>query len=298
MAPVATLQKRVVVLAAPALAVAGCGLFDPSSGQGADAGETLPSGDGEPGSGDPADAAAPAPDAPDVDELPARVRDAIRSDAYTRLVFEVDVVEGMAPRDGVEAQIEALFADVLDKPGGIEAVRDDVLDPRGSDHAWSYAELQELAGDTFDLDTDAQTTSFHTLWVDGHSDRDGDGGRILGLQFGRHIVLFKETIEDVCTGAATLPTQEPQVCRATERAIWIHEIGHAIGLVDNGLPMAADHKDPDRGAHSDNDDCIMYWAYQGGSLGDRVFESLFGDQPTLGFDEYCLADIAAVRDAR
>ena len=119
---------------------------------------------------------------------------------------------------------------------------------------------------------------------------------ILGLQFGRHIVLFQETIENVCQ-SASLPINREQTCRATERAIWIHEIGHAIGLVDNGLPMVEDHKDEDRGGHSRHDDCIMYWAYTGDGLGKRMHDFILGDERELGFDEYCLADIAAARDA-
>ncbi len=278
-----------------ALIAGGCGLWGSSSESGADAGESRPLDAGGAGdAGMPRDGASP--DAAPLSALPARVRDTIRSDDYTRLVLEVDVVEGMAPRDGVEAQIASLFEDVLDKPDGVEAVRDDVLEPRGSDHAWSFEELRDLAEQTFDLEVDAQTTVLHNLWVDGHSESDSAQGVILGLQFGRHIVMFKETIDDVCT-RASLPLNREQACRRTERGIWIHEIGHAIGLVDNGLPMVEDHKDPERGAHSHNEDCIMYWAYTGEALADRVVDAILGEQPELGFDEYCLNDIAAVRDA-
>jgi hypothetical protein len=280
--------------AVAALMLAGCGLFGSSSEAGPDA-HADAEGDGG-GSGEARDASAPRPDAPPVSALPARVRDTIRSDEFTRLVLEVDVVEGMAPRDGVEGQITELFADILDKPDGIEAVRDDVLAPRGSDHAWSFEELRALAEETFNLEVDEATTVLHTLWVDGRSDRDGDSGVILGLQFGRHIVMFKETIDTVCSRAA-LPLNREQTCRGTERAIWIHEIGHAIGLVDNGLPMVEDHKDAERGAHSRHPDCVMYWAYTGEALADRVLSSILGETPELGFDAHCLADIAAVRDA-
>lgn len=285
----------------PALAVtAACGLFDSDSASTVDAGDTLDDagdtagGDGEPGA--PGDASGPRPDATPVSELPARVRDTIRSDDYARLVLEVDIVEDMEPRDGVESAMEDLFEDILDKPDGVDAIRDDVLAPRGSDHEWSFSELQDLAADTFDLEVDDSTTVLHTMWLDGRSDRDSEDGVILGLQFGRHIVLFKETIDDVCTSAA-FPLPPGPTCRAAERGIWTHEIGHAIGLVDNGLPMVEDHKDPERGAHSKNDDCIMYWAYTTGGLGGRARDFITGDEPELGFDEYCLSDIAAVRDA-
>ena len=288
-------SKPVSLAACGVLALTGgCGLFDTSEGT-----PDARSGGGDatdPGNGESTGDAAIGPDASPLDELPDRVKDYIRADDYTRLIIEVDYVEGMEPRDGVEDDIEDLFADVLDKPDGIEAIRDDVLAPRDSDDGWSIEELRDLADDNFDYEPDDDETVLHTLWVDGSSERDDDSSVILGLQFDRHIVLFKETIESVCQGAA-LPTQEERTCRRTERGIWIHEIGHAIGLVDNGLPMVEDHRDEERGAHSKHDDCIMYWAYSQGGLGSRVRDAIAGDEPELGFDEYCLNDIAAVRDA-
>ena len=67
-------------------------------------------------------------------------------------------------------------------------------------------------------------------------------------------------------------------------------------MVDNGLPMVEDHRDPLRGAHSRRDDCIVYWAYNGEALAARVLDAVMGERPQLGFDSYCLNDIAAVRD--
>jgi hypothetical protein len=75
-------------------------------------------------------------------------------------------------------------------------------------------------------------------------------------------------------------------------------VGHVIGLVDNGLAMVDDHKDPDHGPHSIDPDCVMYWAYAGGGVFDHIVGSIFGtDVEAIQFDQHCLDDIAALRDA-
>ena len=276
------LSLAAAALAAGPAACASDSNGDPGGGGGGDG--------GGPGGG-PDAASDPGPDVPD------RVSDYVLHDEHTRLVIEVDFARGMAPRDAVEGDVRDGFQELLGKPDGVEVTRDQELEPRGSDPAWSPAELRELADSTYDLEVDSGTTKMHTVFVDGHSDQDSDQGVILGLQFDRHIILFKETIEDACTGSVLGPVLQERACRETERAIWAHEFGHAIGLVDNGLPMAQDHKDPEHGAHDESDDCIMYWAYQGGALGGRIRDRLTsGESVTLDFDEACLADVAALRD--
>jgi hypothetical protein len=89
-----------------------------------------------------------------------------------------------------------------------------------------------------------------------------------------------------------------QACEAAEVGILTHEIGHVIGLVDNGLPMVDDHRDPvtEHGAHDKSQDCIMYWAYEGQGLIDLIGTRLLaGDDSTLPFCQHCLDDLNAVK---
>jgi hypothetical protein len=168
----------------------------------------------------------------------------------------------------------------------------------GADHAWTDAELRELADTNADLAVDGTTATIHVLYVDGHSARDSDDGVILGIAYGnRTLVMFKATIDRVCSGAGVPVVLRDRVCEAAERTIWIHELGHVIGLVNNGLEMIDDHQDADHGSHDADEDCVMYFAYQGAELVDLFRDQLIaGGEPDLGFDDACLADIAAVRD--
>lgn len=229
----------------------------------------------------------------------SRVSDLIRGDQVGALVLEIDLVPGREPRAQVEADLLTQLEVLLDKPAGISAVHDDAITSRGADHAWTDAELFALAGETFD-GAGADTAVIHTMFVDGHSEHDSSSGVILGLAWSnRHIVIFADTIEETCGSAALPPVLLEELCSGAELAIWTHEVGHVIGLVDNGLPMVADHRDPDHGAHDVDDDCVMYWAYQGDALVTRLAERLAaGGEAALPFGDACLADIAALRDAR
>lgn len=234
---------------------------------------------------------------PDSGPPASRVERLIRGEV-PRLLLEIDAVAGREPRAQVEADLIALLGDLVDKPGGITAAHDDAIASRGDDHAWTDAELFALADQTYDGAGD-DTAVIHTMFVDGHSARDSESGVILGLAWSnRHIAIFADTIADTC-GATTLPPiLEGELCAGAELAIWTHEVGHVIGLVDNGLPMVADHRDPEHGAHDQNDDCVMYWAYQGDALITRLADDLAGGgDASLRFDEACRADIAALREA-
>lgn len=225
----------------------------------------------------------------------------IRSVPYTKLVIEIESVPGQEPRTAAELDLVAGLGNLLDKPGGITVVRQSGLTSQGTDHAWTFAELDALAQATFDAPVDADTIKMHALFVDGHYEADGPDGRVLGIAWSHtHLVMFKQTIESTCSAGGVPPLVVERLCERAELSIWTHETGHLIGLVDNGLPMVMDHRDPDpaHGAHDADDQCVMYYAYDGERLIDLlVTRFLGGNEDAMGFDPACLADVAAVRDA-
>lgn len=222
----------------------------------------------------------------------------IRATPYPALRLEIDIVPGWEPRNGVENDLIAGLTGLLDKPGGITSVHDDALMSMGADHAWTFAELNAMAQATFDDGAGPDTISMHLMFVDGHHADDSDTGRILGIAWGHtHIVMFAQTIEETCANALGLvgPVRD-RMCTAAHLSILTHEVGHLLGLVDNGLPMVEPHKDPDHGAHDVDDACVMYWAYEGADVVDvLVTRFLAGNEAPLGFDAACEADVAAVR---
>ena len=118
-------------------------------------------------------------------------------------------------------------------------------------------------------------------------------------------MVFNESVQDSCivlrpNGKPFSIKKQDTIFKITEHSVWIHEIGHLLGLVDNGLPMVSDHRDPDpgHGAHDDNELCVMYWANDRSGMLERIRDNVEGgEESSLGFDDACLADIAALRDA-
>jgi hypothetical protein len=226
-----------------------------------------------------------------------RFEDYIRGDRFPRLVLEIDAVDGFQPRASSQTGITSSLAALVSKPGGITVSASVSLTSVGPDHAWTFSELQGLATSTFDLVAPNDTIKMHVLFVDGHSADDTQNGKILGLAWAHtHLVIFKQTIEGSCrTGVP--PLLADQVCADAEQGVWTHEIGHILGLVDNGLPMVTPHSDPAHGAHDHSNSCVMYWAYDTGSVLDEIRTRLTGGNTSqLDFDAECKNDIAAVRD--
>lgn len=242
----------------------------------------------------------------EVEEASGRYRDYIRSDSYTKLVLEIDYMPGLAPAQISQDRLVAGLADLLDKPDGIEIVLDKELPARGADHEWTFAELDATLDANLDYEVDEKTVKIHTIFVDGHSELDDATGKVLGLSWGGwKLVVFNESVQDSCivlrpNGKPFSIKKQDTICKITEHSVWIHEIGHLLGLVDNGLPMVSDHRDPDpgHGAHDDNELCVMYWANDRSGMLERIRDNVEGgEESSLGFDDACLADIAALRDA-
>jgi len=225
-----------------------------------------------------------------------RSLDYLRSDTFSRLVLEVDSVPGFAPRASSQSGVEDRLLGLLSKPGGIVVTLDGSIPSRGSDHRWTFGELIQLAAQTADLAVPAGTTKMHVLFVDGAYDSGPGGGTVLGIAWDQqNIVIFKQTLESLCAGAG-LPGLGDQLCSDAELAIWLHEIGHVLGLVDNGVPMVTPHEDPAHPGHDIDNDCLMYWAYEGDALFSRISGDLLGGgSSSLDFDAACREDLAAAR---
>ncbi len=142
------------------------------------------------------------------------------------------------------------------------------------------------------------TTKIHVMFLDGHAAEDDEsGGTILGVAWSqRYIAMFKQSVVATCE-TALIPLPEA-VCAQAELLVWQHEVGHVIGLVDNGLPMVENHRDPDpaHGAHDVDSDCVMYWGYERLDSVSSVLDQLQGGSE-IAFDAACLADIEAAKAA-
>lgn len=219
----------------------------------------------------------------------------LRAEPYPDLVVEVDHVAGLAPDPRALSAAEDLLRDVTDKRS-VTVTSGSTIDPLPSQ--LDGADLRAAHRSTLDQPIDRSTAVLHILYVDGAIE---DAEELLGASMVRgrsaQIFVFGERLDAMAQpalgpGGAVLAADEVEV--RLEAYTLVHELGHVLGLVDNGAPMASEHEDPRRPGHSLNPESVMYHA---AGL-DRVLE---GDPDgdgvlTHGFDADDLEDLRRVRE--
>ena len=187
----------------------------------------------------------------------------------------------------LQSNIDALFfgRDVrpaLYVPWGLEGM--DPI-PEQDRTAWTSSEIIALARSLWDTPMTSSTAYIHVLYLNGYYEDNGSMNiKVLGLSFAGSslITIFKDVIVD--TSSSTT------ISRFVEQATLVHEAGHILGLVDNGLPMVADHLDPDHPGHCTSQDCVMYWLNEGpADLRDFV-QQVMDTGSLVMFGDECLDD--------
>lgn len=160
-----------------------------------------------------------------------------------------------------------------------------------ADEELTVADLLALASQHRDGADTATVKTYYVLFVGGYyTDADGPNPGVLGVSIGDTgvIAMFKDVVES--TGVAAVPNLE----RFVEQSTLIHELGHAFGLVANGVATTSAHHDAPHGAHCTSEACVMYWLNEG--AGDMA---MFAQQYVISgdailFDDACLADVDAL----
>ena len=193
------------------------------------------------------------------------------------------------PWDFTQENLEALF-DGRSKSVSITVPRllgEMTAVPNQNQEQYSLEDIMDLAQDYRNGVSTATECCLFVIFLDGYLEVDGSPDEsVIGISVsGTPITaMFKPVIES--TGL----NEEGAVPRYVEQSTIIHELGHAIGLVDNGVPLSSAHNDSENGAHCEYSDCVMYWLNeQAKDLKDFVRGFILrGDQ--VMFCDDCLAD--------
>lgn len=183
---------------------------------------------------------------------PIQPADYIRDDDYTKWVIEVDYVSGMKPD-------QAWLNELDDKM--TELVRKDQVTVKlgnvvpGKD-VWSDSDIRALPSAHQDEKTGGDTVVTHVTYLDGRYTNND----VLGITYNYdQVVIFKERIDSGCT----ITNGCVGNANTVQRAVLIHEFGHALGLVARGVPMVNPHEGTGPGAkHSNNENSVMYYAVE------------------------------------
>lgn len=198
------------------------------------------------------------------------------AEPYTDQILSLDLwslfqqnIEALLEGRSIQVQVPKTLAEMikLTKQNKSTWTPDDILDL-----SKQYAVPEE-----------AGTTTFQIFFVAGVSKENAGiiGFHISGTKI---MAIFKDVVKSSSNG------QLGFVPRYVEQATVIHEMGHALGLVNNGVPMKVAHQDKTNGAHCSNPKCVMYYQNEGAADLINFAKDSHGNGSTVMFDQQCLDD--------
>lgn len=240
-------------------------------------------------------------DAPATGELDARGPTRVFDPAVLEVRIEIDYETGRAPYTGMifgwgdsfdlsRANIDRLFAGhkTVSLPTTLPFMQDIGAVP---DDELTIDDLLAIAAAHRDTHDTATVKTYYVVFVGGqYADASGPRPGTLGVTLGDTgiVAIFKDVV------AATASVTTPNLERYVEQSTLVHEIGHAVGLVEFGVPSTSAHHDDTHGAHCLNRDCVMYWLNEGASDMAMYTTRLVLARDSILFDAACLADVDAL----
>jgi len=220
--------------------------------------------------------------------------------AVTKVAIEIDFETGQDPYTGPVAGFGDTFDLLAENLDRLFSGKKALALPRAvaemedvgaiADEELTSEDLLALADAHRAQHDEPGTKTYYVLFVSGHfADKSGVQPSVLGVSIGHTGVLamFKDVIRS--TSVAALPN----LVRFVEQSTLVHELGHGIGLVANGVATTSAHVDTAHGAHCTNDRCVMYYLNEGASDAAMFARQVITTGNKLLFDAACLADVDA-----
>lgn len=230
--------------------------------------------------------------------------DVVKNGTITNVVIEVDYASGAEPYTGASGKKSTvndvweiarqnlgklLPGKTVTVPSTLDQMEklDDI-----SDATYSSEKILAIATAHRNQKNEAGKASYYVVWLNGTFEEDGkENAAVLGVSLGSTgvIAMFKPVI----AGASVLPG----IDRFVEQSTLVHELGHALGLVNNGIPLTSAHHDAEHGAHCSNEDCVMYWQNEGAAGVVPFVQRYLANDSLILFADDCLNDAAAIHGA-
>lgn len=134
--------------------------------------------------------------------------------------------------------------------------------PAQGKSSWTLTDIMNLAKAHR---TEISSTNHSYFWIVFLNGNFNDGANVqsgtigLSIQGTTVLAIFKDVVKSTGNGEAAV------VPKYVEQSTLVHEMGHALGLVNKGLPMIDPHEDSNHPGHCNDPDCVMYWLNEGTS---------------------------------
>ena len=231
---------------------------------------------------------------PDRSRVGSAAKELVDGAAKPRLVVEIDHPSGYAPNAEAKSILRQTLAEVSGRdPSRIEFVEEAEI-PAQPNKRYTLTEIVALEDEHRDRRSSGDAAVLYVLYVAGGYEGDEGDSRVLGIAYrGTSLAIMKGNVREATRGGL-LDARPPEEC--IERAVLVHEFGHAAGLVDLGTPMVRPHEDPQNEGHSSNPDSVMYHAVDNSRDLLSIFTGACGDIP-YQFDADDKADLRALRSS-
>ncbi|HWY38238.1 MAG TPA: peptidase [Bacteroidia bacterium] len=204
--------------------------------------------------------------------------DFLSAGKYDQLVVEIQYPSGYQPAAATIDNLKDFLQGRLNKPGGILVTQKTIT---GGRSFYSLTDIQKIENANRTVSLQGTVLSVYIFFADGDYAQSNGNSKVLGITYGSSsMVIFEKTIKDFSGGIAQPPTA------TLETTVTEHELGHVMGLVNNGTPMQSPHQDNANGRHCNDKNCLMYYSVE---TSDIVANLLGGSVPAL--DQYCLDDL-------
>lgn len=217
---------------------------------------------------------------------------------YPNLFIEIDYVQGREPSTLALETLRDTLREVTDKAEIV--IAPPTLLPASDARfegwrEWTREEVADVHARYFDAGVPGAfgadgTARLHVLYLNGHYPFDTPVHvpyvmSAVGLQVKDALLMFPDDVP-------AAEDEERPWGPFHERKTLIHELGHAMGLVNNGIPMQRPHV-ADDGVHSNNPRSVMAQGHRGPWVLEKVQD---GEWIPYRFDADDLADLEAFRE--
>lgn len=204
----------------------------------------------------------------------------LAGDQFTRMEIELVYMSGFRPTNFMLGEMITFLQDHVNKPDGIIFRQKEI--PAVEQTNYTISDIRKLEETHRERYNERGIFTVFLLVVDGYFSQDEEESFALGAAYNSSsMVLFGPRILENSGGfrRPSLPILETTVA--------LHELGHLMGLVNNGTDMVHEHEDEEYESHCDNASCLMYWAVETNRglnlMGNTVRE----------LDDHCRNDILA-----
>lgn len=200
-------------------------------------------------------------------------KDLVSDNTFSKLIIEIGYMQGHELSNSAEQDVVNFVNQFMNKSEGVEVVQTEI--PSLGQENYTTQDLRSIESENRQVFPSDNTLSIWVSIVDGKNQNES----VVGVAYQNlSISLMGATISEN-SGGLNQPTKA-----SIEATIFMHELGHLMGLVNIGAPMVNNHQQ--NGNHCDNSECLMF-----ATVETTDFFSLLIATPIPELDENCQLDL-------